>query len=144
MSEVVANNPWLLAFIAYCLISILWSDLPFVSFKRWIKILGHPVMVLIVFTEPDPKEALVRLMKRCAYLAFPISILWMKYYPALGRKATDWGAMSNVGIAGGKNELGGSVSHLCSLLLLASAFGLADGEIQAETAGTLPRLGDCC
>ena len=75
----------MVAFIVYCLLSILWSDFPFVSFKRWIKVLGHPIMVLVIFTEPDPKEALVRLMKRCAYIVLPVSILWMKYYPNLGR-----------------------------------------------------------
>ncbi len=33
---------WLMAFLLYCFIAILWSDFPFVAFKRWIKILGHP------------------------------------------------------------------------------------------------------
>ena len=95
-------------------LAIFWSDFPLVSFKRWIKILGHPVMVLILFTEPDPKEALVRLMKRCTYVVIPISILWMKYYPALGRRTSEWGGVSNCGIAGGKNELGG----LCLILAI--------------------------
>ena len=89
--SIVQENGWLVAFIVYCLVSILWSDFPFVSFKRWIKVLGHPIMVLVIFTEPDPKEALVRLMKRCAYIVLPVSILWMKYYPNLGRNASRLG-----------------------------------------------------
>src|SRR5439155_5329346 len=57
LSEIVRNNGWLIAFLIYCFISIAWSDFPFVAFKRWIKILGHPIMALIVLTEPDPEEA---------------------------------------------------------------------------------------
>ena len=55
------------------------------------KILGHPIMALIVLTEPDFEEALIRLMKRCAYVVVPISILWIKYYPRLGVELTTSG-----------------------------------------------------
>jgi exopolysaccharide production protein ExoQ len=106
LSEVVLNNGWLIAFFLYCFISIAWSDFPFVAFKRWIKILGHPIMALIVLTEPDLEEALRRLMKRCAYVVVPVSILWIKYYPPLGRSYGEWGAMEYKGIAQGKNGLG--------------------------------------
>ena len=112
LSEVLRDNAWLTAFVLYCFLAIFWADLPFVSFKRWIKILGHPIMVLILFTEPDPREALVRLMKRCAYVILPVSILWIKYYPALGRRVSEFGAMTNSGIAVGSNVLAG----ICAIL----------------------------
>src|SRR5205823_9240091 len=64
LSKVVRNNGWLIAFLLYCFIAILWSDFPFIAFKRWIKIIGHPIMALILLTDPDPEEAIVRLMKR--------------------------------------------------------------------------------
>src|SRR4029453_9794614 len=65
-------------------------------------------MALIVLTEPDPKEALTQLMKRCAYVVVPVSILWIRYYPQLGRYYDEWsGAQMMRGIAaGGKNSLG--------------------------------------
>ena len=107
LSEVLQQNGWLIAFIAYCFIAILWSDYPFISFKRWIKILGHPIMALIVLTEPDPEEAIIRLMKRCAYIVVPVSILFIKYYPELGRSYDHWtGTPMNNGIALHKNSLG--------------------------------------
>jgi len=107
LSEIVRNNGWLIAFLIYCFISIAWSDYPFIAFKRWIKILGHPIMALIVLTEPDPEEALRRLMKRCAYVIVPVSILWIKYYPQLGRNYDPWtGFQMTNGIAQGKNGLG--------------------------------------
>jgi exopolysaccharide production protein ExoQ len=112
LSEIVLNNGWVIAFFLYCFISIAWSDFPFVTFKRWTKILGHPIMALIVLTEPDPKEALIRLMKRCAYVVVPVSLLWIKYYPNLGRGFSDWGAAQNKGIAQSKNMLGADVLTL--------------------------------
>ena len=107
LSEVVYNNRWLIVFLLFCFISIAWSDFPFVAFKRWIKILGHPIMALIVLTEPDPEEAVIRLMKRCAYVVVPVSILFIKYYPQLGRSFDPWSGMgANNGIASDKNALG--------------------------------------
>jgi len=107
LTEVVSNNGWLIAFLLYCLISIAWSDFPFIAFKRWIKVLGHPIMALIVITEPNFEEALTRLMKRCAYVVVPVSILFIKYYPELGRGFSPWGGPENTGITTNKNMLGG-------------------------------------
>jgi len=107
LSEVLRRNGWLVAFIAYCFISVVWSDYPFIAFKRVTKIFNHPIMALIVFTEPDFKEALTRLMKRCAYVVVPVSILWIKYYPELGMTYDDWSGLQNIaGISSGKNGLG--------------------------------------
>jgi len=106
LSEIISNNGWLIVFLLYCFISIAWSDFPFIAFKRWIKILGHPIMALIVLTEPDSKEALIRLMKRCAYVVVPVSILFSKYYPELGRGFSPWGGATVTGITTNKNLLG--------------------------------------
>ena len=107
LSEIVQNNGWIIAFLLYCLISIVWSDFPLVAFKRWIKILGNPIMALIVLTEPDPEEAFKQLMKRCAYVVVPVSILFIKYYPQWGRTYDQWsGVQITNGIAVGKNLLG--------------------------------------
>ena len=105
-SDITRENRWLVLFVLYCLLSAVWSDSPVISIKRWIKILGHPIMVLVVLTEANPEESWTRLMKRCAYVLFPISILCMKYYPALGRQFDSYGAAQNTGITAAKNELG--------------------------------------
>jgi O-antigen ligase len=105
--EFISNNRWLTFYLAYCLLAVLWSDYPFVSLKRWIKLLGDPVMALVILTEPEPMEALIRVAKRAAYVMLPVSILFIKYYPDLGRTFDSWtGAPSNTGIATNKNELG--------------------------------------
>jgi O-antigen ligase len=107
VSEIVQSNRWLTVFFVYCFLAILWSDFPFVAFKRWIKVLGHPLMVLVLFTEPDPEQALIRLFKRCAYILVPGSVLCIKYFPEIGRGYDAWsGQPSNKGLTGNKNELG--------------------------------------
>ena len=107
VSEVIQNNGWLIVFLLYCFISITWSDFPFVAFKRWIKILGHPIMALIILTEPNPDQAVKTLLKRCAYVIVPVSILFIKYYPKLGRAFDTWtGQPMNTGITENKNMLG--------------------------------------
>jgi O-antigen ligase len=106
LSEFTQNNQWITIFFIFSFLAICWSDFPFVAFKRWIKIIGHPVMVLVILSEPDPVETVVRLFKRIAYVVFPVSILWIKYYPQLGRGTDEWGSMNNHGITIGKNGLG--------------------------------------
>jgi len=104
---VFRSNPWLIIFLIWGLLSVMWSDYPFVSFKRWIKVLGHPVMALIILTEPNVEEAINKMMKRCAYIILPVSILFVKYLPHLGRGYDQWtGQVFNVGVTLDKNALG--------------------------------------
>ena len=107
LTKCVRHNRWLTIFIVYCFIAIVWSDFPFVAFKRWIKILGHPIMVLVLFSEPDPQEAITRLLKRCAYVLLPMSVLFIKYFPEYGRGFDSWsGLPMNMGVTLNKNSLG--------------------------------------
>lgn len=107
VSEIIRNNRFLSAFVLYCFVSIFWSDILFWSFKHWLATLGHPIMALIILTEPDPKKALICLMKRCAYVAIPVSILLLRYYPQWGRVFSFWtGESQKAGFGTEKNSLG--------------------------------------
>ncbi|HRD67651.1 MAG TPA: O-antigen ligase family protein [Candidatus Competibacter sp.] len=107
LSKIVKENRWLSYFFIYCFISIAWSDFPFIAFKRYIKILGHPIMALIIITDPNPQDALRIVMKRCAFLMMPLSVLFIKYYPEYGRYFDQWtGQAYNSGVTLNKNELG--------------------------------------
>ncbi len=109
LGEFVLRNRWVAVYLFFCLVACVWSDFPLVSFKRWTKLIGSPIMVLIVLTEPNPQEAIVRLFKRLAYIVIPISILFIKYFPELGRGFEAWtGEASNCGITTNKNTLGAS------------------------------------
>src|SRR5438105_2754741 len=107
LGEAARNNGWLIAFLLYCFLAILWSDFPFVAFKRWIKILGPPTMALVIITEPNFQAALITVIKRCAYVLVLVSALWIKYYPELGLGYDEWSGVPMIrGIAGNKNSLG--------------------------------------
>ena len=102
-----ANGPILL-FVLYCAISVSWSDYPDVALRRWIKSLGDYVMILIVLTDRDWLGAVKRVLARAGFVLLPLSILFIKYYPALGRAyAAHWeGTQYYVGVAENKNMLG--------------------------------------
>src|SRR6266436_4322617 len=50
-------NGALILFFFYCALSVVWSDYPQVALRRWIKLTGDLVMVLIVVTDPDVPAA---------------------------------------------------------------------------------------
>ena len=115
IGDLLRNNFWIVALMVYGLVSILWSDFPFIAFKRWVKALGHPIMALIVLTDPNPGKAFRTVMKRCAFVLLPLSVLFIKYLPEYGRAFDYWtGAPTNRGIMLTKNDLG----YVCMVFVL--------------------------
>jgi len=47
-------------------------------------------MVLVVLTDPDPQTATKRFFSRAAFVLLPLSVLFIKYYPDLGRAYDPW------------------------------------------------------
>ena len=112
-----ASGP-VLAYFAFCLLSILWSDFPGVALKRWIKAIDDLVMILIVLTDARPLAALGRLFSRTAFILLPLSVLLIKYYPALGRQYDVWSGQAEfTGVTMDKNWLGG-ITFVLSLGVL--------------------------
>ncbi len=101
------NNPWLTALIAFMALSILWSGYPFVSLKRFIKIIGSITMAMVVLTDERPMEAFATVLRRCLYVHLPMSIICVKYFRDIG-VSWDWSgdASSWNGISTSKNVLG--------------------------------------
>jgi exopolysaccharide production protein ExoQ len=105
--EFIRQNKWICIYMLYLGLSSVWSDYPFVSFKRWIKDIGNVLMVLVVLTEKDPIDAVRALLLRSAFLLIPLSVLLIKYYPELGRYYDQWtyqpyfcGATTNKNVLG--------------------------------------------
>jgi hypothetical protein len=100
-------NPWLTALMAYMAASILWSHYPYVSFKRYIKVIGSVVMAYVILTEPEPLKALSTVIRRCLYIHLPMSIICIKYFRNLG-VSYDWSGVQQSwqGICSSKNVLG--------------------------------------
>jgi O-antigen ligase len=115
--EFFRQNPWVALYLGYCLVACFWSDFPLVAAKRWFKLFGQPIMVLLILTEPDPLESFTRLMKRCSYIIVFVSVLFIKYYPQYGRAFDPWSGMGmNTGMTTNKNTLG------CDCFILALFF----------------------
>jgi exopolysaccharide production protein ExoQ len=105
--EAVTSNPFLICFIVYCAISVAWSDFQFIAFKRWFKSLGDPLMALVLLSEPAPAAAIASVLRRCAFVLVPLSVVFIKYLPQLGRIYDAWsGYAFYTGVTTNKNMLG--------------------------------------
>lgn len=117
-SNIFKKNIFLFLFFFYAVVSLFWSDFPIVAFKRWIRGIGGLMMVLIILTESDSKEAIKATFLRCAYVLVPLSVLTIKYYRHIGVQYNRWtGDPFLTGITTDKNALG----RLC---LISSLFFL--------------------
>jgi exopolysaccharide production protein ExoQ len=106
VGPLLRKNAPILLYFSFCAISIVWSDFSFVAFKRFTKAIGDLAMVLIILTESNPLAALKRLVSRLGFLLFPLSILFVKYYPQIGRRLTNSWTLEPIGVSTQKNELG--------------------------------------
>ena len=117
LSSIIKKNACVMLLIGFMLVSILWSDMPYVSFKRWIRELIAVVMAMVVATEPEPRQALQSIFRRIVYVLIPFSYILIHYFPQYGRGYGHWsGAQMWTGVASQKNGL--------ALLCLFSAFFL--------------------
>lgn len=107
------TNPWVFVLFLYAALSVIWSDHPSVAFKRLLKSFGNVLMVVLILTEDNPRNALGWIMRRLAYIILPLSVLYIKYFPDLGRTYHMGEPLYN-GVTNQKNELG----QTCMLLSL--------------------------
>jgi len=115
-SNAIKENIWLMLLIGYMLVSCLWSEMPFISFKRWSRELIAVVMAFVVATEPDPRKALESLFRRIIYVLIPFSYILINYFAEYGRLYVHHsGYLLWTGVTSHKNQL-------CLLCLFAALF----------------------
>jgi len=120
-SGAMRRQGWLIVLLAYMLLSVFWSEITVIALKRWARELIVLVMVLLMMSEANPLQALASLLRRCAYVLLPFSIVLIKYYPLLGRQYSRWsGVQMWTGVTGQKNELG----RLCMISVFFLLFAL--------------------
>jgi O-antigen ligase len=118
--KLLRGNVWLFMYFMYAGLTVLGSDFEEVSFKRWLKSVGEMLILLVVATEPEPVETFKELLKRCAYVLVPISIVFIKYYPNMGVVYSPWGTLEYAGASYSKNGLG----NLCLVSALFFSWSL--------------------
>jgi len=112
-SSAMKDNSWLMILIVFMLISVLWSSIPDISFKRWARELLAVLMAFVVLSEPSPRRAMESVLRRTAYILIPFSPVLIKYFPQYGVEYTRWsGRRLWVGVAMQKNGLG----RLCMIV----------------------------
>ena len=86
------------------------------------------MMILIIVTDEQPVAALRRLFSRTGFILIPGSVLFIKYYPALGRGYDSWtGAQIYTGLTTNKNMLG-----VITFVLLLGAVWRVLGLLRAD------------
>lgn len=106
-SSAIKENIWLILLLAYMFVSIFWSNIPFISFKRWTRELIAVVMAFLLLTEPSPRKAFESLIRRSIYILIPFSLLLIRYFPEYGRHYDRWsGGQTWIGVTNQKNGLG--------------------------------------
>lgn len=117
VKKLIFRNAPIFLYCFYCGVSLLWSDYPAVVFRRWNRALGDFVMIMVVVTDPDKLAALKRFLARTGFVLVPLSLLFIRYYPELGRSYGADGTPYWGGVTGGKNSLG----------MICLIFGLGSG-----------------
>lgn len=116
-TQILREQKWLVALYLYMLISIVWSEFPYISLKRWVKTFGTFVIALVVYSSQNPGETLISAFKRCVYVLIPLSAMLVKYFPHLGVSYGRWsGGTMWQGATMTKNTLG-ALCMVCILML---------------------------
>ena len=132
----VQQNRALTAFLLFAMVSVVWSDFPFIAFKRWFRDLGDYVVILVVLSDRKPLDAIRTVLRRLSYLLVPLSILLIKYFPELGNHYSYWtGAVEFVGAATSKNTLGGMCIFSGLTFFWHTAHPMAGSQAIADVAG---------
>ena len=140
VGAILRANPAIILYFLFCLVSLLWADYPFVVFKRWIRSVADVVMVLIVITEPNRLDALKRIFTRVGYVIVPVSILLIRFYPALGRFYSRGGAPEWTGVGTDKNALG-AICMIYGVVFLWRWMDLYSGPRSVSQRRSLMALG---
>ena len=121
----VFRNGWpVFLFYGFLLISVLWANSPFSSFKRWFKEFGNILVLLVILTEAHPLLACRAVFARCAYVLIPLSVVFIRYFPDLGRRYSEHsGELEPIGVTFQKNSLGVMVLT-CAFVMLWDWFEL--------------------
>ncbi len=117
-TSLIADNWSVILFYGFLLVSVMWANSPTTSFKRWFKEIGNIFVLLVILTEANPQEALRTLFFRCGCLLLPLSVLFIRWFPDLGRRYNMYsGEMEAIGVTFQKNSLGALIVVTCFLIL---------------------------
>lgn len=102
----ILENSSFIILLAFMLISIFWSNTFFISYRRWVKDFSSFLMAMLIYSDQNPRNSIIEILKRSAYIALPFSLLLIKYFSQYGRQYHRWtGEMMWIGISTQKNRM---------------------------------------
>lgn len=104
--QFAAQNKIIVLIYLFFLCSASWSDLPPTTAKRVVKDFTHVLVALILLSDRNPIQAIQTVFVRVSYFLFPLSIVFIKYFPDIGRVHNRSGSNLFAGVATHKNTLG--------------------------------------
>ena len=126
---IFAHNAAVFVFYGYLVASLFWVDDLESPLIKVFRPLGDLEMALIVATEAKPREAIVTMFRRCAFLLIPLSIVLIRYFPELGKmQDKHWGSDIWCGVTTHKNPLG----QLCIVAVLAFFWQLLEARREGK------------
>jgi exopolysaccharide production protein ExoQ len=123
LSGCIRANRVLFIFYIYFLLTAPFSFDPLDCSKRVIKDFLCFLAALIILSEKDPVRALQGLSFRVAAFLFPLSLVFAKYFPHLGRGYDMAGNPTYTGVTFQKNQLG-QIGLVFGLLLFSELVSL--------------------
>ncbi len=100
-----ANSSIMLLYLFFA-ISVLWSGDPAGSTKRLLKDFGLLFVISVILSEKQPLEAIRTVYVRCACVLFPLSVVFIRYFPRMARSFSVEGEQLFTGVTTQKNTLG--------------------------------------
>lgn len=117
------KNKVLLILYLYLALSAIWSEHGLPTLKRAVKDFGHVLVALVLLSEADPFTAMRVVFVRTSFVLLPLSVVFIKYFPSIGRVPDRSGSALLSGVAIHKNELGVLILVL-GLLLMADLIAM--------------------
>ncbi len=116
VTELLKREKLLIIFLLWALLSILWSDYAFTSFKRWFQIFTYFFVIIVFLSYIKTIDELLSTLKPLVFLYVMLSLVSVVLIP--GAKDPDFGTFR--GLAPHKNYFGQTM--LMIILLLSTMF----------------------
>lgn len=128
------QNGALVCLYSYFAVSSLWSEFPLASLKRIFKDFGCVFVALVVLTEENPTFVLTTVFTRVSYIIFPLSVVFARYFPNIGRNYSIGGEPMVTGVATQKNSLG-MIVFVLSLAIIFELLRISKNKHTSATKG---------
>jgi exopolysaccharide production protein ExoQ len=125
----IRSEKFLSLFLLWALLTVLWSDFPWTSFKRWIQILGMVVILLSALLYARTSNECIRSFRLILLLYIPLNLLAILLVPA----AMQGDSPAWRGLAVHKNSLG----QIMLVCLVIWTYALRHAEIGSRKTATL-------